>query len=195
MTLYKQKYRVETNRFRSHAYSEGMYFVTICTQKKMQWFGELREGKVVLSKVGNSVEKCIRAVPKHFLHAKVDAFVVMPNHVHILIAIMPSGRDVTVETRESRVSTKEASHQNKPDKKFMLKSKTLGSIVNQFKGVVTKRAKAEGLTDFQWQPRYHDRIIRSQEEWTAVKAYIARNPDAWDKETIPWHADAAFYSL
>ena len=190
MTLYKKKYRIETNRFQNHLYGKGIYFVTICAKKKMQWFGEVKQKRMILSGLGTRVEDCIRAIPQHFPHVKVEAFVVMPNHIHILMRVAPA-----VETRDSRVSTKEASPHNNPAKKFTLQPKGLGSIVNQLKGVVTKHSRAAGFSEFQWQSRYHDRMIRSDTELATVKKYIAQNPDAWDKETVPWHADAASHSL
>ena len=71
----------------------------------------------------------------------------------------------------------------------------LGLVINQFKGATTKKIRATKLTDFSWQPRYHDRVIRSRDELAAVRKYIESNPSVWDKEAIPWHADAVAFSL
>lgn len=237
MTIYKKKYRVETTRLKNHAYDNGLYFVTICTKKKLQWFGKIVEGKIKLSELGKIVEQCIQDIPEHFPHVIVDDFCVMPDHVHIIISISSS-----VETRDARVSynNKQLLHTSltkntnsvvrtnslspkDAEKKleeenvsnegsYLLKEKetrasrvsttkpslrvnSLGSIINQCKGTVTRKARQVGASDFLWQPRYHDHIIRSEKELVPIQKYIRCNPSTWDKETIPWHADATSFSL
>lgn len=63
---------------------------------------------------------------------------------------------------------------------------TLGSIIGQFKGACTKRIWAAGFTEFAWQPRFFDRIIRSEEALHKVRCYIASNPANWgnDRDNI-----------
>ena len=112
MTLYKKKYRVETTRMDGHHYAEGAYFVTICTKKKLQWFGEIRDGKVELNEIGKIVSSCLKEIPKHFTLSEVLSSVVMPNHIHIIINICKNKESLypskaEVETRDARVSERE----------------------------------------------------------------------------------------
>lgn len=222
MTLYKKKYRVETTRLDGHHYADGTYFVTICTKKKLQWFGEIRDGKVELNEIGKVVSSCLKEIPKHFTLSKVLSSVVMPNHIHIIInicknkeSLYPSNAEV--ETRDARVSERKKDDlQNVSERERILQTNArdketrasrvstgnvvgvitlLGLVINQFKGAVTKHIHRIGHPDFSWQPRYHDHIIRSERELTALKKYISNNPECWDKETIPWHADAVAFSL
>lgn len=210
MTLYKKKYRVETTRLSHHNYADGIYFVTICTKKKLQWFGEIRDGKMELNEIGKIVETEWRKTPKIRPYVRLDDFCIMPNHIHGIIVIenvetcgahvseriktfdkqseaekLRNEEELEIETRAPRVSTK----------KLVLQPKGLGSILNQLKGTLTKQIHSMNYPDFSWQPRYHDHIIRSEPELTALKKYIRNNPECWDKETIPWHADAATFSL
>ncbi len=173
MTLYRKTYRAETTRRTGHNYAYGTYFVTICRRKKMQWFGEICEGKIKLNDVGKIVASLWQKIPTHFPGTQLGSFVIMPNHLHGII--QPN----IVETRESRVST--VKH-------------TLGMIVNQFKGIASKNIRAAGHEEFHWQPRFHDRIVRSAKELLFLESYIANNTKSWDKETIPWHADATSWS-
>lgn len=195
MTLYKKKYRVESARKPQHDYrSKAAYFVTICTRKKLQWFGEIKSGRMILSEIGEIVRLQWLKTFELRQYIETDAWCIMPNHLHGIIRIHAERRDVPLgrlvvedlETPQRGVSTKKNQYWS---------ADSLSSIVNQFKGAATKRIHAAGFQEFQWQARYHDHIIRSDDELVAIKKYITGNPDSWDKETIPWHDDAVFWSL
>ncbi len=155
----------------------------------MQWFGEIHEGKMILSELGNVAKQCVLAIPLHFPHTEIDEFCVMPNHVHVIITFKPFFVETQNFASLQKTGTR-VGHANI----FGPQSKNLGSIIRGYKIGVTKEAKKFDLP-FRWQPRYHDHIIRSENELIAIKNYIAHNPKVWDKECIPWHADAAYYSV
>jgi REP element-mobilizing transposase RayT len=134
---------------------------------------------MIFSEVGKNVEQCWLDIPRHFPHASLDAFVVMPDHVHGIIVLNASHS--VVETPHWGVSTKYTT--KSPSKKWA--SGSLGVIINQFKMTCTKRIRNAGSPEFQWQPRYHDRIIRSSRGLNAIRKYICANPEHWTKETIP----------
>jgi putative transposase len=180
MTLYKKKYRVESARLKGHTYQEGIFFVTICTRRKLQWFGEIRNGKMHHSNLGKLVIDCWEKIPLHFPHVILDSFVVMPDHVHGVIRLE------NVETQNF------ASLQNP---RFGPQSKNLASIIRGFKVGVKKEAIRLTLPEFTWQSRFHDHIVRSEKELHAIRRYIRSNPAKWDKETIPWQDDAYSYGL
>lgn len=79
----------DRHQFRAkwHEYDEGIYFVTIYSHDKKHLFGEIRNNKLVFSTSGNIVKNCILAIPTHHTDAEIWNFVVMPNHVHIVIAV------------------------------------------------------------------------------------------------------------
>lgn len=77
-----------------------------------------------------------------------------------------------VETTRRVVST------DKP----RLQSNSLGSIIGQFKSVCTKQIWADGYTDFRWQSRFHDHIIRDEESLNRIREYIINNPMKWEED-------------
>ena len=75
-------------RLSGHDYSYvGVYFITVCTADRQHLFGEVENGRMVLNEVGEVASRCWRDLPQHFPHAHLDAWVVMPNHVHGIIVI------------------------------------------------------------------------------------------------------------
>ncbi len=65
----------------------GAYFVTICSFQKQSIFGTVKNGRVHLSPVGEIARACWVDIPNHFPGIKVDTFIVMPNHMHGILAI------------------------------------------------------------------------------------------------------------
>ncbi|MDD5055492.1 MAG: hypothetical protein PHZ00_04465 [Candidatus Peribacteraceae bacterium] len=187
MTLFRSKYRIETTRLKHHAYTHGWYFVTICTRDRLQWFGEIRDGKTALSEMGRIVEQCWSDIPHHFPHVSLDVFVVMPDHVHGII-VMNATDDVLIVETPDRASLQSKRLQSK-------RHPTLGVIINQCKGSASRRLHLSGYPEFSWQPRYHDRLIRSSAELNVIRKYIRCNPEHWTKETIPWNDDAFAWGM
>ncbi|MFA6537160.1 MAG: transposase [Patescibacteria group bacterium] len=73
----------ESLRLRGYDYSqEGAYFVTICTDKMKCVFGRIIDGRMNLNELGFVAKKCWLDIPKHFSNIKLDAYVIMPNHIH-----------------------------------------------------------------------------------------------------------------
>ncbi|HMC58053.1 MAG TPA: hypothetical protein VKJ01_02560 [Candidatus Solibacter sp.] len=79
-------------RLPSFNYAEARaYFVTICTQQNRCVFGEINDGRMICNSLGKIVEACWNEIPMHYSTAELDAFVVMPNHVHGVI-VLSEGR-------------------------------------------------------------------------------------------------------
>ena len=135
MTLFKNKYRTESNRLKNWDYSNnGFYFVTICTKNKENYFGKIRNKKMVLNEIGKITQKYWLEIPKHFLFVKLDEFVVMPNHVHGILVIDKNDKiqnnvkiskpNIPVETPNLGVSTFAAD--NNSDISKFVKNDNLG---------------------------------------------------------------------
>jgi hypothetical protein len=196
MTLFRSRYRIETTRLKNHSYKYGWYFVTICTRHRVQWFGEIRQGKMVLSEAGKIIHNEWMKTASIRSSVTLDAWCIMPDHLHGILIIRRSFNDNgesvvgggvrgAVETPRRGVSTKYSI--KFPPKNWSPGS--LGAIINQFKSICTKRIRDAGFPEFQWQSRYHDRIIRSPGGLNAIRKYICANPEHWTKETIPWDED------
>src|SRR5450759_4782397 len=105
MTLYQNKYRVETTRLQNWDYaSDGWYYITICTKGRDNIFGIIEQGIMQLNDHGHIVEQCWFDLPNHYSNLILDAFVVMPDHVHGIM-IIDNSRIVFVETGFKPVST------------------------------------------------------------------------------------------
>lgn len=101
------RYRIQSARLKDFDYSsDGAYFITICTQNRIQYFGNVVDGKIYLSEIGKIVRKFWHEIPKHFSGVHLDNFIVMPNHIHgILIINKNSNFNDCVETPKLGVST------------------------------------------------------------------------------------------
>ncbi len=104
MTLYKNKYRIESARLKNWDYSSaGNYFVTICTKNREHYFGNIRDCKMVLSEISKIANECWAKIPNHFQFVVLGEWIIMPNHVHGIISIVSAGSPV--ETPKLGVST------------------------------------------------------------------------------------------
>ena len=143
------------------------YFVTMVTKEREQFFGEIRNGMMGLSKTGILAWHNWLAIPDHFDHVTLDTAIVMPDHMHGLIGIMayPPGNGASKRDKGTRFGNP--------------KPGSLSTILNQFKGSVTRTARSTGAPNFGWQPRFHDRIVRNNTERYRIRNYIRTNPDRW----------------
>ncbi len=168
MTLYKNKYRVETARLQGWDYgSNASYFVTICTKEREHFFGEIADGKMIMSELGKCADKCLQEITEHFPFVVLEEYVVMPNHIHGIVII-----DKPPPPPPPPPQSKN---------KFGPQSQNLGSIIRGFKIGVTNEAK-QIQPDFKWQARYHDHIIRIEKTYQRIKDYIMTNPLNWEKD-------------
>jgi putative transposase len=99
MDRYKNKYRIASARAPWWDYGwNGPYFITICTQNRKHFFGEIHDGKMALSHLGVIADILWHEIPNHTKFVKLGDFVVMPNHIHgILILDKPDGGNSTGE--------------------------------------------------------------------------------------------------
>ena len=149
----------------------GGYYVTIVTFQRECLFGEIACGEVRLNALGRIVAECWQAIPEHFPRAEVDAFVVMPNHVHGIIFLAGT-----------MVGATHASPLPQPKFPHGPKSGSLGAIVGSFKSAVTHRAGIELNAGNVWQRNYYEHIIRDQAEYECIARYIAENPSNWEQD-------------
>lgn len=144
-------------RLRKYDYTwAGMYFVTVCTHLRRCPFGEVTKGEMVLNEAGRLVERSLLALPKRFSGVRIDTHVVMPNHVHALLAIANFGPDV--------------------------EAPSLGKIVRFWKASSCRLVRSSADPCFGWQRNYYERILRNEDESDRVRHYIAANPAAWDRD-------------
>lgn len=179
---FQNKYRITSARLQTCDYgSNGAYFITICTQKRECYFGEIINGEMYLNEIGKLAEQYWIEIPNHFPFVELDNFVVMPNHVHGIIIINKMNNNV--ETRHCFVSTDETNH-NKTigQNRFQNQGKnTISSIIGSYKSIVTKMSR-NIHADFGWQSRFHDHVIRNARSFENIQNYILENPEKWDDD-------------
>lgn len=191
------KYRIPTNRLPGFDYgANGLYFVTICTKNRINYFGEIgmfEKTHNCASPTHELTHNCAspteipnncaslqqwrpttigkiafqywQEIPKHYPFVETDEFIVMPNHIHgILLFNRPDKTDWTPN-------------------KFGVQSQNLGAVIRGFKST-TKRFANQSKIEFEWQPRYHDSIVRDERGLNAIRRYIKNNPKNWLIDTL-----------
>ncbi len=167
---YKPKiHHRRTIRLKGYDYSRpGAYFATICTNNRQCLFGRIADSQMALNNAGLTAVQCWQAIPDHFPHVQLDAFVVMPNHVHGILFI------VDTPARAKNAGAKNISPLQ-PGERPRGTSKTLGSIIRGFKSGVTKWMRANTKIHDVWQPNYWEHIIRDEPELNRIREYIYNN--------------------
>ncbi|MFC1585443.1 transposase [Fibrobacterota bacterium] len=177
---------MKTHNFKTYQYSRrlkgfdytksGLYFITTNLKDLTPWFGKIIDGKMHMNEFGNIAEKEWLKTAEVRSYIKLDEFIIMPNHIHGIIGI--------TENRPNK------GHPcgNHPVTKLSLKPHSMGSIMAQYKSIVTKSIRKKGVLEFDWQYRFHDHVIRSQRELDNIRAYIRNNPIDWNHEgaPVPW---------
>lgn len=150
------------NRLSNFDYAKpGAYFITICSKDKQWLFWKVGASIArphdtgCLSHYGKIIEQKIGEIPKHYKNVNIDNYVIMPNHIHLLLSHYydDSGRAMLAPTP------------------------TISKIIQQFKGAVTK-----DIHQSVWQKSFHDRIIRNEKDYLKIYEYIDNNPLKWEED-------------
>ncbi|MFQ5613647.1 MAG: transposase [Anaerolineae bacterium] len=181
MTRFKDKYRIETTRLPGWDYtSAGWYFVTICTRDRQMFFGHIENGEMHLSPIGEIAAQFWCEIPQHTAGSvTLDAWVVMPNHVHGIIVIHDTPM---VETLQCNVSTTTTATTNNPMSAISPRAGSLGAIIRSYKSAVTRWCRQNGHPEFGWQSRFYDHIIRNEKALNNIRRYITENPLRWQED-------------
>jgi putative transposase len=151
--------RRRSMRLQGRDYAEpGAYFVTICTAGRACILGRIVDGDMALSDAGQVVQTVWNGLPTSHPGARIDLFVVMPNHVHGILWLEPD-----------RVGAR------------FIAPLSLGAVVRAFKARCAREiGRVWGRTGLAiWQRNYHERIVRAEAELDRIRQYIAENPFNW----------------
>jgi len=179
--LFKNRFRVPSARAAWHDYNGGIYFVTICTAGREHYFGEITDGEMHLSAIGEYTRQCIENITQHNPYANVPLFVIMPNHLHLIVVIDDTNgcrRDAPwhVSTEKWRAC---ADGKNPKMQDIANHQGRLSTVVGGLKQSVTRYARKNQIT-FAWQTRFHEHIIRNTNEMNRIAKYIETNVAKWD---------------
>ena len=145
------------NRLPNFDYSTpGAYFITICTKDRRNLFWTDVGASIArpqLTKWGDIAANSICAIPKHYPAVSVDHYVIMPNHINLLLQINTDA-----------------------DGRAML-APTISHVIQQLKGIISKQ-----IGKSIWQKLFHDHIIRSEADYLKIWEYIENNPVKWAED-------------
>ena len=167
-------------RLRDYDYSQnGFYFVTICTQGRKHIFGKIDIKDIQnvgqglcpcrLSPIGYIIQDELNKLSNRFKTITIDGYVIMPNHIHAIIAIKNDIENYNEQLRQGQSpcpTTEKAS---------------LYDVVGAFKSITTKRVNSYDNVSQRkiWQFRYYDNVIRNKRDYEIVTKYIQSNPAKW----------------
>ena len=157
-------------RLKEYDYGQpGYYFVTICAAGKKHLFGEVAAGQMERTTVGVIAAEEVEQIGRHRENVRIEKWVVMPNHIHMIVRI--TGRDMTCHVRPA---LDRFSHPEKG---------ALPMVIGAYKAAVTRRVRAamtsHGPTAL-WQGRYFEHVIRNEQEYLQIVRYIDENPLKWE---------------
>ena len=150
-------------RLTEYDYStNGFYYVTICTHNHEEIFGSIEINDITLNVYGGIVKDSWMDLPSHHKSIQLDAFVIMPNHIHGIIII------------KCPIGNRPACSVNK--------NNNLSVIIGSYKSTVTKQINRKNNNTFKWQKSFYEHIIRTTDSLNKIREYIVNNPINWDKD-------------
>jgi putative transposase len=150
------------------------YFVTFCCHKGQSLFGRVEDQTMILNPLGGIADRAWHEFAGRHSETEVDRFVVMPNHVHVLLWIRSSPDSAT---------------QNAPKQERKFGDAIAGSLstlIGGYKSTVTQKAKLAGLLPGAalWQRNFYDHIVRNEPDLLRIREYIRNNPARWDEDKL-----------
>jgi putative transposase len=144
----------------------GAYFVTICTQERRPLLATIDAAGHTLTPIGKLIARCWLALPRHFPHVALDAWVLMPDHMHGIVVM----RDTDAPSATSSA--------NQPNG---TRPGSLNAAIQNFKSVSTRKINQVRQTPgaIIWQRNYYERIIRDESAFEHIRRYIENNPAKW----------------
>ena len=152
-------------RLKGYDYSlPRAYFVTICVKDRKHLLGKINVGEGLappenrLTVYGNIAKEQIELLESRYSAIKIDRYVVMPNHIHLLISI-----DATAAGASP--------------------CPTISDVVCVFKSITTRLCKKIGFKEKNlFQSSFHDHIVRGEEDYIKIAEYIEQNVLCWEKD-------------
>ena len=165
----------------------GAYFITICAQDRLNIFGEIIDGRMVINNAGQMVINIYMELENEFENIKLDKFTLMPNHFHCIINIVGAG--LVSAKEKNRVDIKPNRVDIKPNRVDIKPTPTIGDIICSFKSRTTleyingvKNGIYPPYNKRIWQRNYYDHIIRNEREYIKIWDYIDINPLKWNED-------------
>ncbi|KQN32613.1 transposase [Pedobacter sp. Leaf41] len=185
---YLNKYRIPSARLQTWDYAnDGAYFITICTMDRRHFFGQVKNGEMILTNAGVIADILWHEIKHHNINIELGEFIVMPNHIHGILIL--DGNNAGPEVQTTHALSLSAPHnpnhtadipKSPGQLRFQNQGKnSISSIVGGYKSAVTKHCNKLGI-EFRWQTRFYDNIIRDDRAFETISNYIAKNATKWE---------------
>jgi len=137
----------------------GTYFLTICSYKFQHLFGKIdfgiQENYINLSEIGTIIKTCLEELPGRFPEFEILNYVIMPNHLHLLISKVDLGNPRVI---------------------------TISDFVCAFKSLTTRDVRLNYPYKQIWKESFHDHIIRNDRDLAIHWGYIEQNVNRWKED-------------
>lgn len=185
----------DRHRFRAqwHEYDAGVFFITLCSHNKKHIFGRISNGTIMYTALGELIKDEIKKLPNRYLDVEVWNSVVMPNHLHLIVAVGTRifASASAVDNPQNKGCLKPSCH-GEPVATFHHNSR-LSLIIGAFKAGVTRKARTRKFASLPegqsymtqiWQSRFHEHIIKNRESFENIMNYISTNIENWEKDCL-----------
>lgn len=156
-------------------YAGGLYFVTIVTEKRIPYLGKIDDGTMCLYQAGQISHLSILKLESIYPYCKVLNFVIMPNHIHMVIFI--DEKKLPYSKHPLNIVNEDSLLKNKAPKSVGW----LSHVIGHLKSYITKIVRGSGV-EFGWQKRYHDHVIRNMDDFLSISNYIDNNVKNWESD-------------
>jgi len=163
----------------------GAYFLTMVAHDRACVFGEIIDETAQLSAVGQMITREWQRLAHRFLTAELDAWVVMPNHVHGIIVITDREERPGLNTSDHPDPSHISIHSQVTVEQFGAPvAGSIPTMIRAFKASTTIRYRRmnQDKAAVLWQQNYYEHVIRSDLEWENIRDYIHNNPNRWAED-------------
>ena len=132
---------------------------------------------MILSDAGLIAQSVWQDIPNHFAFILLDKFVIMPDHIHGILILGRGAIDHNPAKDQMRQNGGITGIKNP-----MLHD-NISRVIRWYKGRCTFEIR-KFIPEFEWQRRFHDRIVRNDTEWDRIRKYIEENPEKWNDDKL-----------
>ena len=150
------------------------YFITICTQDRQHYFGEIENQRMKLSAIGAIADVLWFELPHRNSIIELGEYVIMPDHLHGILIL----KDLPLKTTNHQKKTNQ-DEKNQKMAAISPKANSVSTIIRSYKSAVSKHLNRLNM-EFKWQSRFHDHIIRDKAAFERISNYIRSNPENWE---------------
>jgi REP element-mobilizing transposase RayT len=173
-------------RLKGYDYAQsGAYFVTLCAHQRKSLFGNIVDGEMHLNEAGGIIETCLYKLPRFFSNARIDQWVIMPNHLHMILVLNEqcTGEATTAKSQNTMNNLPVVASPLRPRGTI---SGSLNAIVQNIKSVTTIKINNQGGSRGVqvWQRNYYEHIIRDEADYQRIAEYILNNPQRWELDSL-----------